>query len=145
MYHPSIIPARLSAAYAGDITRKKTRQIVYRYLARIERTHTMNANQILLGVVLLPLLIVGCLVSRSHRDGQITIAPMLPALVVLETEPYYVHEGYHYHYRDGSWYYAHSRTGPWASLPRDRYPKEVRYRNRDSDREQNRRHDTGHR
>jgi hypothetical protein len=61
MYVP---PQHHSGILAGCINweqnaQKKSRQIVYRYLARQERTHAMNANQILLVVVLLPLLIVG--------------------------------------------------------------------------------------
>ncbi len=67
-----------------------------------------------------------------YRDGghgtQIIIAPPLPPIVVFETEPYYVHQGYHYHYQNNGWYYSRAKSGPWTSLPRDRYPKEVRYR-----------------
>ena len=48
--------------------------------------------------------------------------------MVLEAGPYYVNEGYHYHYVDNGWYYARSRSGPWAPLPRDHYPREVRFK-----------------
>jgi frataxin-like iron-binding protein CyaY len=67
-------------------------------------------------------------VRYRDRGPQIVIAPPLPPIVVFETEPYYVHQGYHYHYQNNGWYYSRSKSGPWTSLPRDRYPKEVRYR-----------------
>jgi|GEM_PF-1578397 len=79
-----------------------------------------------------------------YRDGgprydagpglQVLIAPPLPAIVLFDTEPYYVQEGYHYHYQNNGWYYSRSRNGPWTSLPKDRYPREARYRDgRDKD------------
>ncbi|MEI6210243.1 MAG: hypothetical protein WCR06_01330 [bacterium] len=106
----------------------------------------MRNKRILLAGLLAPLLIAGCLVSRGPRGEGITIVPILPALVVLDAEPYYVHEGYHYHYRNGGWFYAQSRSGPWVSLPRDHYPKEVRFRDMDNNRgqEQKRKHESEH-
>ena len=68
--------------------------------------------------------ISGCMVSARH--GGLVLAPALPSLVVLEQEPYYYQSGYHYHYRNDAWFYSESRSGPWVSLPRDRYPREVR-------------------
>ncbi|MEI6645994.1 MAG: hypothetical protein WCP12_08150 [bacterium] len=69
--------------------------------------------------------------GHRHDAGpglQVLIAPPLPSIVLFDTEPYYVQEGYHYHYQNNGWYYSRSRSGPWTSLPRDRYPREVRYR-----------------
>ena len=80
---------------------------------------------VLLGVFLL----VGCAVRTGYR-GEAVIVPALPTIVVLEEEPYYYHGGYHYHYRDDRWFYSSARSGPWVELPRDRYPKEVRFKGR---------------
>ena len=62
--------------------------------------------------------------------GPVVMAPPLPMIVELETEPYYVHQGYQYYYRNDGWFYSRQRGGPWLVLPRDRYPREVRYKNR---------------
>jgi len=90
-------------------------------------------------------LLAACVVvpggPRGHRSGQaMVVAPLLPSVVVLDVEPFYFYSDFHYHYTSGGWYYSRSRSGPWAKLPRDRYPKEVRfkgkggkyYRNRDA-------------
>jgi len=77
--------------------------------------------------LLTTVMLTGCLVSGRHSEA-VLFAPPLPPLVVLESEPYYVHQGYHYNYRNDHWYYSRSRNGPWSSLPRDRYPRETRYR-----------------
>ncbi|MHB8828614.1 MAG: hypothetical protein ACYC6Q_03660 [Syntrophales bacterium] len=45
-------------------------------------------------------------------------------------DPYYAYGGYHYYYNNDQWYYSRSRGGPWVDLPRDRYPKEVRYKDK---------------
>jgi len=62
------------------------------------------------------------------------VVPALPTIVVLESEPYYYQGGYHYHYQNDRWYYSNARSGPWAELPRDHYPKEVRYKGKGNDR-----------
>lgn len=89
---------------------------------------------ILLAVPLGVFLLVGCMVGPGHRGSGIVVVPALPSVVVLQTEPYYYQGGYHYHYQGDRWYYSNSRSGPWAELPRDRYPKEVRYKNRGDER-----------
>ena len=68
------------------------------------------------------------------RHGAPVLVPLLPPLVVLDAEPYYVQGGFHYHYDNGSWFYATSRSGPWLDLPRDHYPREVRYRGEEGNR-----------
>ena len=90
-------------------------------------------------------LLTACVVlpeRRGHGPERVMIAPMLPPLVVLDIEPFYFHNGFHYHYVNDRWFYARSKNGPWAALPRDRYPKEVRFKSRDHDnRDNDRRHD----
>ena len=76
----------------------------------------------------MPFLLAGCLWVPGPRAEGMILVPALPPVVVLEAEPYYVQGGYHYHYQNNGWYYSNSRSGPWAPLPRDRYPKEVRYK-----------------
>ena len=87
-----------------------------------------NATGAAWAVLLAPILLAGCMMVPGPR-GRVILVPALPQIVVFEAEPYYVQEGYHYHYENGGWFYARSRSGPWAPLPRDRYPREVRYRN----------------
>jgi hypothetical protein len=89
-------------------------------------------------------LLTGCLVApagHGHHAEGVVIAPILPSVVVLEAEPYYYYEGFHYHYVDGRWLYSRSRKGPWVDLPRDRYPKEVRYKGKGRGRDHGRGHD----
>ena len=90
----------------------------------------MNSKKkLMLAALVLPVVCAGCLLTSRGRHGEaVFFAPPLPAIVVLETEPYYVQSGYHYHYQNDNWYYSRSRSGPWSSLPRDRYPREVRYK-----------------
>ncbi len=59
------------------------------------------------------------------------VAPGLPVVVELGSEPYYYQDGYYYYYHDDRWSYSHGKTGPWRDLPRDRYPREVRRRGGD--------------
>ena len=108
-------------------------------------------KRILIAMLIAVSLLTACVLApeggRGHRSGGVVIAPLLPPVVVLEAEPYYFYEGFTYHYTNDRWYYSQSRRGPWAELPRDRYPKEVRYKgqhgkqNRDRDRERGRDHD----
>jgi hypothetical protein len=110
------------------------------------RGGTMGRLPILLCLLAMSFLFAGCLVrpGRGHH-GTVLIAPPLPPLVVLSVEPYYVQDGYHYHYQNDRWYYSQSRQGPWVDLPRDRYPRRVEYkrdeRGRDQGRDQD--HDRG--
>ena len=90
-------------------------------------------KRILLVIPFVMILLVGCAVTTGYH-GEAVIVPALPSLVVLETEPYYFYGGYHYYYRDDRWFYSSSRSGPWVELPRDRYPREVRFKGRDHDR-----------
>ena len=90
---------------------------------RIRRMTGRRTGKPMAAALWVPLLFAGCLMVPGPRDGGVLLAPPLPPIVVLEAEPYYVHEGYHYHYQNDSWYYAQSRGGPWVALPRDRYPR----------------------
>ena len=86
-------------------------------------------KRILLVALLAVFLLVGCVV-RTGYHGEAVIVPALPTIVVLEEEPYYHHSGYYYYYQGDRWSYSNSRSGPWMELPRDRYPKEVRFKGR---------------
>ena len=91
-------------------------------------------KRILLAVLLGVFLFVGCAVGPGYRGAATVVVPALPSVVVLETEPYYYQSGYHYHYQNDRWFYSNARSGPWVELPRDRYPKEVRFKGREHDR-----------
>ena len=69
----------------------------------------MSAKRIVWAGLLVPLMLAGCLIVPEPR--VVPLAPPLPPIVVLGAEPYYVHEGYHYYYRNDGWYYARSRNG----------------------------------
>jgi len=79
------------------------------------------------------LLLAGCLVAQGRRGSSVVVVPALPSVVVLESEPYYQHSGYIYHYRNDRWFYSRSRSGTWLELPRDRYPKEVKFKDKGQD------------
>jgi hypothetical protein len=102
------------------------------------RTMKLTVPSVLLAMMLFS----GCLVTPERGESGLLLVPPLPSIVVLDGEPYYQHGGYHYFYRNDRWSYAHSRTGPWVDLPRDRYPKEVRYkvRNDENEKGENRGH-----
>lgn len=104
------------------------------------------------------LLLTACAVvptGRGYGPEGVMVVPLLPRVVVLRGEPYYYYKGFHYHYVDDRWYYSRSGEGPWADLPRDHYPREVRYKGRDRhkhrdwdngrDDRYDRRHDDGNR
>jgi hypothetical protein len=86
----------------------------------------------LLAACLATTLLTACAVVPVGPPGRerMMVVPFLPPLVVLETEPYYFYSGFHYFYRDSHWFYSRSRSGPWVDLPRDHYPREVRFRGR---------------
>jgi hypothetical protein len=88
----------------------------------------MKAKRTVWAVMLLPLMLAGCLMMPGPGGVGVTLVPALPSIVVLGPEPYYVHQGYYYYYQNNGWYYSHSQRGPWVDLPRDHYPREVRYR-----------------
>ncbi len=76
-------------------------------------------------------LLSGC-IWMPGPGGPGLVVPPLPALVVLDLEPYYFHGGFHYYYHSDQWSYARTRNGPWVALPRDLYPREVRWKNRET-------------
>lgn len=88
--------------------------------------------------LLATLLLPACVVAPAHGPDYV-VAPALPVIVELDVVPYY-HGGYYYyyHHRDRSWSYARSRNGPWKVLPPDRYPREIRYKERERERERER-------
>ncbi len=86
-------------------------------------------------------LLAACVVAPGGRRGRAVLVPLLPPIVVLDVEPYYFQDGYHYHYTNGSWFYATSRSGPWSDLPRDRYPQEVRFKGQEVERDKGRGND----
>lgn len=87
--------------------------------------------------LLAALLPTACYVVPADRVDYV-VAPALPVVVELGLEPYYFHSGFYYYYdNDRHWNYSHARTGPWKVLPRDRYPREIRFKDRDGrDRDQ---------
>ena len=72
------------------------------------------------------LLLASCMASVGPHGAQVAIAPPLPPLVELAT-PYYAHAGYRYYYNANRWYYAPSKNERWIVLPKDRWPREVRF------------------
>lgn len=81
-------------------------------------------------VLFVVFLLAGCAVVPGPRGTGVVLVPALPEIVVLEEAPYYFYGGYHYYYRNDLWFYSRSRSGPWVELPRDRYPRETRFKSR---------------
>lgn len=102
-------------------------------------------KRILISTLIAGALLTACVVvpggRGGHHSGGVIIAPLLPPVVVLDVEPYYFYSDFHYHYLNGRWYYSKSRRGPWAELPRDRYPREVRFKKHDRRQDRYRDHD----
>jgi hypothetical protein len=102
-------------------------------------------KRILISMLIAVSLLAACVIlpagRRGHGSGGVVIAPFLPPVVVLGAEPYYFYSDFHYHYTNDRWYYSKSRSGPWAELPRNRYPKEVRFKGKDRNQNRDRDHD----
>ncbi len=98
-------------------------------------------------IVLVSMLTAGTATSMSRRPPSVGVRvsiPLLPPVVVLEDEPYYVQDGYYYHYNDNRWFYSRSKQGPWTDLPRSHYPKEVKFKQRNKEQTRDRdRNDRG--
>lgn len=83
-------------------------------------------------------LIVACLLPAClctpTRDGYgVSVSvPALPSVVLLDLDQILFHGGFYYFYQGDRWYYSESRGGRRLELPRDRYPREIQYRNRDN-------------
>jgi hypothetical protein len=88
-------------------------------------------HRTLYAALLAALLLPACYVVPAHRGPDYVVAPALPVIVELGVTPYYYHSGFYYYYHDHRWSYSHARTGPWKALPRDHYPREIRFRDRD--------------
>lgn len=87
--------------------------------------------------------LTACVVSPGPPGyGGVTVSP-LPAVVVLDADSYYYQDGYYYYYQNNDWRYSKSRSGPWAELPRSHWPKEIKHRGRDDDRDRGRHDDRG--
>ena len=104
-------------------------------------------KRLILVAFALAISLTACLVvpeGRHYGPGApaVVIAPPLPSVVILGDDPYYYNGGYYYYYQGNSWSYSRSRGGPWVTLPRDRYPGEVRYKHRDEDNDRG--HGYGH-
>jgi len=76
------------------------------------------------------LLLSACVLVPTDQGPVMAVAPPLPLIVELGADPYYVHQGYYYHYDANHWRYSNSRSGPWAALPRSHYPRETRFKGR---------------
>jgi hypothetical protein len=87
------------------------------------------------------LLLTACVVAPSPRGSELVVAPALPLVVELGVEPYYFQGGYYYYYHGDRWSYSNARSGPWMDLPRDRYPREIRFRDRGEGRDRGHDHD----
>ena len=89
-------------------------------------------KKILISTIVMVFLLIAYTVMAMGVHGPgvdvVVSIPALPFLVVMQEEPYYYHQGYHYHYTDNRWYYSKSKRGPWKDLPRSQYAKEVKYK-----------------
>jgi hypothetical protein len=79
--------------------------------------------------------LTACLVSPGPPGYGGAVVSPLPAIVELDADAYYYQNGYYYFYQNNNWRYSKSRGGPWTELPRSHWPKEIRHRGRDNDRD----------
>jgi hypothetical protein len=87
-----------------------------------------------LAVFAVSTVMAGCVCTPGSEGYGVSISvPALPPVVVLDLEPFLFHSGFYFFYQGDRWAYSDSRSGPWRELPRDRYPREIRYRGRDND------------
>lgn len=85
--------------------------------------------------------LTSCVVTPDYYgQGGVVVSP-LPAVVELGSDPYYYQDGYYYFYQNNNWRYSKSRSGPWTDLPRSHWPKEVRHKDGDHDRDRGRDYD----
>ena len=84
---------------------------------------------------IMALLVNACVLVPADNGYGMVLAPALPSIVELGLEPYYYQRGYYYYYNNSRWRYSHSRSGPWSDLPRNRYPRETRFKGRDGRRD----------
>jgi len=108
---------------------------------KVEKEERMKNLSV--AVLLAVFLFAGCVVAPGHRGSGVVVVPALPEIVVLESEPYYYHGGYHYYYQNDRWSYSTSRSGPWVELPRERYPKETRFKGKGHGRDKGDERDRG--
>lgn len=85
---------------------------------------------LVLVVLFAAFMLTACFVSPGPYGYDVVVAPPLPAIVEFSSEPYYYQSGYHYFYQNNTWQYSRDRNGPRMELPRDRWPKEIRYKGR---------------
>ena len=88
-------------------------------------------------------MLFAALVAAPLLTACVVGPPGLPVVVELGTEPYYYQDGYYYYYQNNDWRYSKSRSGPWTELPRSHWPKEIKHRGRDDDRDRGRHDDRG--
>ena len=72
------------------------------------------------------LMILSACMVTSRPGGGVEIIPILPAIVELDVEGHYTHQGYHYFYAGDRWYYSNSLRGQRSELPRSHWPRETR-------------------
>ena len=73
-------------------------------------------------------LLTACVIDPHYPYSEVGVVPVLPPLVEIGPSPYYLYGGFVYLYDNDRWVYSRSRSGPWTALPRDHYPREIRYR-----------------
>jgi hypothetical protein len=99
-----------------------------------------NMKKFLFPLIFAVFVCASCATTIGPHGASVAIAPPLPVVVEL-VDPYYLYSGYHYYYHNDRWYYSKTKTGRWKDLPRDRYPKEVRFKGKKGERD--RRDDRG--
>ncbi|MBU4318010.1 MAG: hypothetical protein KKF30_12160 [Proteobacteria bacterium] len=89
-------------------------------------------KKMLISTIVMVFSLMACTVMAMGVRGPgvdvVVSIPVLPFIVVMEQEPYYYYQGYHYHYANDRWYYSKSKKGTRKDLPRSHYAKEVKYK-----------------
>jgi hypothetical protein len=99
-----------------------------------------NMKKFLPILIFVAVMCMACVATVRPHGASVAIAPSLPVVVEL-SDPFYFYNGYYYYYHGDRWYYSQSKGGTWIDLPRNHYPKEVRFKGKSDERDW--RHDRG--
>lgn len=100
---------------------------------RRSRSATARRLPAALAALIVACLLPACLCTPGRDGYGVSVSvPALPSVVLLDLDQILFHGGFYYFYQGDRWYYSESRGGRRRELPRDRYPREIQYRNRDN-------------
>ena len=90
-----------------------------------------NMKKRFLIIIVMAFMSVSCVTTVGHRGSYVAIAPPLPVTVEsVDPYSYYTYGGFYYYYHGDRWYYSRSKSGRWIDLPRNHYPKGLKFKSK---------------